>query len=204
MRGRFITFEGIDGCGKSTVSKLAAERLGREGVRTAWTCEPTGTWLGQAVKRGYAEKVGPFAEAFLFMADRVEHIKQIKGQMENGTVVLSDRYLDSTVAYQGAGLEDEPGLKGVDALDWLRKAHQPFLLVPDLTIYLRVTPEVGLARLSGRAHLTKFEKLDFLRKVARNYDTIAQSEPGRVKVLDAAGGLEKVVSASLAEIRKIL
>lgn len=204
MRGKFITFEGIDGCGKSTVSKLAAERLGEEGVRTAWTCEPTGTWLGQAVKRGYAEKVNAFTEAFLFMADRVEHIKQIKGQLGNGTMVLSDRYVDSTVAYQGAGLEDEPGLKGVDALEWLRKEHQPFLLVPDLTLYLRVTPEVGLERLSGRTQLTKFEKLEFLRKVARNYDAIAQKEPGRVRTLDATGGLESVVSASLAEIRKIL
>ena len=89
-------------------------------------------------------------------------------------------------------------------MDWLRRAHMPFLLLPDLTLYIRVTPEQGLSRMSGRKGRTKFEKAGYLRKVARNYDTLAETEPQRIRVVDGSGALDGVVEKCLAEIRKIL
>ena len=84
MRGKFITFEGIDGCGKTTVSKLVWRQLQKQKVKAVWTCEPTKSWLGAAVKRGWTEKAGVFTESFLFMADRAEHVDEICGLMGKG------------------------------------------------------------------------------------------------------------------------
>jgi len=201
MRGRFISFEGIDGCGKTTVSRRVGARLRKEGTKCSWTCEPTKSWLGDAVRRGWSEKLGPFSEAFLFMADRVEHVDWICSRMARGNTVISDRYLDSTLAYQSAGVDEElaPGM-----MDWIRRCHLPFLLLPDVTIYLRLKPDMAMERLSGRMCRTKFERAAFLGRVARNYDAIAALEPGRVKVIDASAALNTVVELSLAQIRKIL
>ena len=201
MRGKFITFEGIDGCGKTTVSRRVAAILRKGGKACAWTCEPTDSWLGDAVRRGWKEDVGPFTEAFLFMADRVEHVDWICSRMAKGSMVISDRYLDSTLAYQSAGVDDE---LATGMMDWIRRCHLPFLLLPDITLYLRLPPEKAMGRLSGRKGRTKFEKLAFLGKVAKNYDAIAALEPGRVKVIDASNDLKTVVERSLVEIRKIL
>jgi len=201
MRGKFVTFEGIDGCGKTTVSKLVLRRLQKDKVKAVWTCEPTKSWLGAAVKRGWDEKVGVFTESFLFMADRAEHVDEICGLMGKGKTVLCDRYIDSTLAYQAAGVDDDL-TSGM--MDWLRRTHMPFLLLPDLTLYIRVTPETGLSRMSGRKGRTKFEKLAFLRKVARNYDVLADAEPKRIKVVDGSGALDGVVERCLAEIGKLL
>jgi len=203
-KGRFVTFEGIDGCGKSTVTKRVFRRLQKEGRRCVLTVEPTGTWLGKAVRKGWAEKVGPWTEAFLFMADRVEHNDQIQKWIAEGKLVLSDRYMDSTLAYQGAELEKSTGGGSAGAMRLLRTMHGPFLLLPDLTLYLKVTPELGMSRLSGRAGLTKFEKLEFLRKVARNYDLLARREPRRIKAVDASRPLDEVVENVLSLIRKII
>ena len=201
MRGKFVTFEGIDGCGKTTVSKRVLSRLRTKKAKAVWTCEPTKSWLGAAVKRGWAEKVGVFAEAFLFMADRSEHVDEICAHMGKGQTVLCDRYLDSTLAYQAAGVDDDL-TEGM--MDWLRRAHLPFLLLPDLTLYIRVTPEQGLSRMSGRKGRTKFEKAGYLRKVARNYDTLAEAEPQRIKVVDGSLPLDEVVEKCLAEMGRIL
>jgi dTMP kinase len=203
-RGKFVSLEGIDGCGKSTVARLLLKGLTKDGVKAVLTAEPTGSWLGKAVRRGWAEHVDPLTEAFLFMADRVEHIKEISKWMAEGKLVVSDRYVDSTIAYQGAELEKRFRGKAPEAMQLLRKMHDSFLLLPDLTLYLRVTPETGMSRLSGRKGLTKFEKLAFLRKVARNYDLLAEREPRRIAVIDASRPLEKVAESALAAVRKLL
>jgi dTMP kinase len=201
MRGKFITFEGIDGCGKTTVSKAVLRELKKRHISAVWTCEPTDTWLGAAVKRGWAEKVGVFTESFLFMADRAEHVDDICAQMGKGRTVLCDRYIDSTLAYQAAGVDDD---LTAGMMDWLRRSHLPFLLLPDLTLYIRVTPDQGLSRMAGRKGRTKFEKAAFLRKVARNYDMLADTEPQRIKVVDGSMPLDGVVGKCLGEIRKVL
>jgi dTMP kinase len=203
-KGRFVTFEGIDGCGKSTVTARVLRRLEKEGRRCVLTVEPTGTWLGKAVRKGWAEKVGPWTEAFLFMADRVEHNDQIQKWIAEGKLVLSDRYMDSTLAYQGAELAGRFPGGAAGAMKRLRDMHLNIAAIPHRTVYLRVTPELGISRLSGRAWLTKFEKLEFLRKVARNYDLLARREPKRIKVVDASRPLDEVVEKVLSMIGKIL
>jgi len=183
MEGLFVTVEGIDGCGKSTFVKGLAKALKSEGVGVAVTAEPTATWLGEAVRRSWNEGVSPYAEACLFMADRVEHCKEIAGLLEKESVVLCDRYNDSTLAYQGAALgrECEDGVGG--AIDWLRRATPPDVLVPDLTFLLKLEPRLAMDRISGRNGLTKFEKLAFLREVDGAYGILARER--RFVILDA-------------------
>lgn len=135
------------------------------------------------------------------MADRVEHVDWICSRMAKGNIVISDRYIDSTLAYQSAGVDEElaPGM-----MDWIRRCHLPFLLLPDMTLYLRLEPETAMERLAGRKGRTKFERQAFLCRVARNYDAIAALEPGRVRVIDASRDQKTVVDASLAMIKKII
>ncbi len=170
MRGRFITFEGIDGSGKTTIAHRVASGLRREGRRVVLTTEPTRSWLGEAVKRSYDDDVGPLAETFLFLADRARHTEEIRGWLAAGRTVISDRYADSTYAYQGARLE------GIveDPLGWLRSVSAPAIVEPDLTVLLEIPPAAGLRRIAGRAKRVRFETLRFLTKVARNYDRLAR------------------------------
>ena len=105
MRAGFVTFEGIDGSGKTTVARLVADRLAEKGERVFLTAEPTKAWLGDAVRRSYEDDVGGLAESFLFLADRAAHQEEIRIHLDSGEIVLCDRYLDSTYAYQGARLE---------------------------------------------------------------------------------------------------
>src|SRR4030042_4873637 len=97
---RFVTFEGIDGSGKSTVSKLVYKQLKSKGLDVVLTVEPTDTWIGKQVKKCIASNSDPFVTAFIFIADRIEHGKQIKKWLNEGKIVLCDRYAESTYAYQ--------------------------------------------------------------------------------------------------------
>ncbi|TLZ94154.1 MAG: dTMP kinase, partial [Methanobacteriota archaeon] len=139
----FVTFEGIDGSGKTTVSRLVMEKLRSRGHSVFLTKEPTTGWLGDVVRRGVEEDANAITEAFLFLADRSAHIPQIRSHLEKGDVVLCDRYADSTYAYQGARLA------GVlpDPVRFLQNASREWLLSPDLTIFLRVSPELGMERI---------------------------------------------------------
>lgn len=177
MAGWFFTFEGIDGSGKTTVSRRLHQAL-RDDHRVVWTKEPTDTWLGGAVDRAVTEERAAATIAFLFMADRVEHTVQIRDWLSEGMVVLCDRYMDSTIAYQAAGLEgiDEP-------LGWLRNLHRPFCVTPDLTFLFDIAPEEALSRIDGRA-LSPFERRAVLGEVQENYRRLAREED-RFVVLDA-------------------
>ena len=171
MRDRFITFEGIDGSGKTTIVHRIEPELRKRGYKVVLTSEPTRTWLGDAVRKSYDDDVGPLAETFLFLADRARHTEEIRTWLKDGTIVLSDRYADSTYAYQGARLE------GVvkDPIHWLERVSAPAILEPDLTILLEVPPRLGLRRIAGRKKKVRFEKEAFLTRVAKNYDRLARS-----------------------------
>ncbi len=171
LRGRFITFEGIDGSGKTTIARRVAAELRRRGHRVVLTTEPTRSWLGDAVKRSYDDDVGPLAETFLFLADRARHTEDIRAWLKAGNLVVSDRYADSTYAYQGARLQ------GIvrNPLEWLKSVSAPAIVEPDLTLLLEITPAIGLRRISGRAKKVRFETLRFLTKVAANYGRLARS-----------------------------
>ncbi len=194
----FVTFEGIDGSGKTTVSHLVAEALASRGVTTFLTEEPTKRWTGDAVRRAYRDDVGPVAEAFLFLADRAAHQEEIRRHLAEGAVVLCDRYADSTYAYQGArlaGTVKEP-------LAYLQRMTRPWLLIPDLTLLLRISPEAALSRIAGRPEHIRFEELAFLKKVARNYDTLSRSR--RYVVLDARQEPGLLASRAVAAIERRL
>ena len=187
-RCNFITAEGIDGCGKTTISKFISEWLRSEGFDAILTVEPTTTWIGESVKRGFSEGVHAFTEALLFMADRAQHTLQIKEWISEGKIVVSDRYIDSTLAYQGASLQAE-GMD--DAVEWLKNASAPYVLVPDITFLLQVDPEIAIQRISNRSKMTKFEKLDFLVQVDNVYKSLSEFDE-RFRVVNASQTLDCV------------
>lgn len=194
----FVTIEGIDGSGKTTVSRRVADTLRARGESVFLTGEPTKTWTGEAVRRSYKDDVGPLAESFLFLADRAAHQEEIRRHLEAGDLVLCDRYADSTYAYQGARLEgvmERP-------MDFLRRMTQPWILLPDLTLYLRIPADLGLHRIADRPERVRFEQLAFLRKVARNYDRLAKGR--RFVALDGRDTPEAVVHQAIAAIDRRL
>lgn len=184
MRGALITVEGVEGSGKSTQCARLAQYLTSRGTEVVQTSEPDGTPLGLRI-RALFEADGPtptpLTQTFLFMAARQEHVTRvIAPALTRGAVVISDRYADATVAYQGHG-------QGVDVqtigeLNLLATGG----VLPDLTLVLDLDPVVGMQRIRGRA-LDAFEKMDlaFHRRVREGYLEIARSDKSRVVVLDA-------------------
>ncbi len=194
----FVTFEGIDGSGKTTVSRLVADALRARGERVFLTGEPTRLWTGDAVRRAYKDDVGPLAESFLFLADRAAHLEEVRSHLASGELVLCDRYADSTYAYQGARLEgvvERP-------MAFLQQVARPWVLAPDLVLLLRVPPELGLERISGRPDRVRFEELTFLRKVAKHYDTLSKSR--RYVVIDGRRASAAVADDAIAAIERRL
>ena len=185
--GRFIVFEGIDGSGKSSITKAIASKLGSSEVVT--TGEPTDTWIGDAVRRSHKEEADPLTEAFLFLADRVAHTEKIKRWVGEGKTVLCDRYYHSTVAYQGAALE---GKTDFDVIEWLLGINLKVALEPDMVFLFKVDPETALKRVTSRGKLSKFERLEFLTKVAANYERLAKMRKNII-VVDSNGPLDKVI-----------
>jgi dTMP kinase len=194
----FVTFEGIDGSGKTTVSHLVMEKLRSRGHSVFLTKEPSTDWLGDVVRRGVEEDVNAITESFLFLADRSAHIPQIRSHLEKGDLVLCDRYADSTYAYQGARLV------GVipDPIRFLQNASRGWLQSPDLTILLRVSPKLGMERIKNRPTKIRFEDLALLRRVAANYDRLARSR--RFAVLDGARSADVVSDDAISAIEKRL
>ena len=184
MRGALITVEGVEGSGKSTQCARLAAHLTARGIEVVLTSEPDGTPLGVRI-RSLFEVAGPtptpLTQTFLFMAARQEHVTRvIAPALTRGAVVISDRYTDATVAYQGYG-------QGVDVqtigeLNMLATGG----VLPDLTLVLDLDPVVGMRRIRDRA-LDAFEKMDlaFHRRVREGYLEIAHSDKNRVVVLDA-------------------
>ncbi|MEM2839099.1 MAG: dTMP kinase [Thermoplasmata archaeon] len=184
---KFIVLEGIDGSGKSSVKKALPERLGTENL--VLTEEPTDTWLGEAVRKSHREKVNPFTEAFLFIADRAAHSELIRGWLGQGKNVICDRYYHSTVAYQSAALE---GTVDFDPVPWLLSINRKVSIEPDLVFLFRIDPKVALSRLKNRNELSKFEQIGFLEKVAANYDRLTEL-CRNIVVIDASQPFEEVI-----------
>jgi len=190
----FVVIEGIDGCGKSSVSELLVKRLGKRAVLTR---EPTDSWIGRSVKKGDQKEISPYTDALLFMADRALHTEEISKLVARGKLVVSDRYYHSTVAYQSASLRRR-GLG--DNFGWLLDANRRISMQPDMTFLLLVEPDVALRRISGRKEMSRFEKLEFLKEVHRNYLRLAKLDRTIVKV-DASGSVENVTGEIEAKIR---
>jgi dTMP kinase len=194
-RGLFIAFEGGEGAGKSTQVRLLCEWLTAQGRATRATFEPGGTPAGAAVRAIVLDRahtgLSPRAEALLYAADRAQHAHAVlRPALAAGEVVVTDRYVDSSLAYQGAGRTI--GLDDVAAIS--RWATQG--LRPDLTVLLDLPPETGLARARGRAVADRLESesLEFHQRVRDTFRTLAAAEPGRYLVLDATRGVDELAA----------
>jgi len=183
MRGALVTVEGVEGSGKSTQCRRLTAGLTARGLDVVLTSEPDGTALGIGVRRLFeaSQVPAPLTQVFLFMAARAQHVAQvIRPALARGAVVISDRYVDATMAYQGFG-------QGMD-LETIRDLNALATggLLPDLTLVLDLEPAVGMARIDGRA-LDAFEKMDmaFHRRVREGYLEIARTEKQRMVVLRA-------------------
>ncbi|WP_226343684.1 dTMP kinase [Agilicoccus flavus] len=181
--GVFVVLEGGDGAGKTTQIERLAAWLAEAGRPPVLTREPGGTPLGVEVRRLllHGDAVGPRAEALLFAADRAHHVDTVvRPALAAGRVVVSDRYLDSSVAYQGAG-RDLPAEHVRDLSLWATGG-----LLPDLTVLLDIDPGQGRAR-RGEVHdRLESEPDDFHARVRAHFLALAAAEPGRYLVLDAA------------------
>ena len=193
--GLFIAFEGGEGAGKSTQVRLLCEWLTAQGRTARATFEPGGTPAGAAVRAIVLDRVhtglSPRAEALLYAADRAQHAHAVlRPALAAGEVVVTDRYVDSSLAYQGAGRTI--GLDDVAAIS--RWATQG--LRPDLTVLLDLPPETGLARARGRAVADRLESesLEFHQRVRDTFRALAAAEPGRYLVLDATRGVEELAA----------
>ena len=190
MRGKFITFEGGEGTGKSTQASMLANRLESLGLHILLTREPGGSPGAEIIRHvllsGAAKPLGPEAEAMLFAAARNDHIQcTILPALEAGKWVISDRFVDSTRVYQGALGDVDP--RFIKALERVSVGD----LRPDLTFVLDVPSEVGLRRAAGRrrgAHPDRFEaeQIDFHEKLRSAYLRLAAAEPERCVIVDAA------------------
>ena len=196
MRGLFITFEGIDGCGKTTQLLRIAEALRARDVDVHETREPGGTPGGARIRSLllHGEALLPKTELFLFAADRSEHVEKIlRPRLSEPTVVLCDRYTDATVAFQGGGRGLDVDL--IERLSLLATGG----LRPDVTLVFDLEVEEALARVLRRSSQdageeTRFdrESVHFHARVRESYLELARREPERVRVIDAAGSVELV------------
>ncbi|MEW6674546.1 MAG: dTMP kinase [Nitrospirota bacterium] len=191
--GFFISFEGIEGTGKSTQAKLLYEYLRGKGFDVVLTGEPGGTTIGLKIREMLLsienKKISPVTELLLYNASRAQHIKEvILPAINRGHIVVTDRFSDSTVAYQGYGRGIDLNL--IDSLDRIATKG----LRPGITILLDLDVEVGLKRNRGinKTDRLELEDIEFHKKVRKGYLEIATKEPGRIKLIDASTGIEEI------------
>ncbi len=190
----FVTFEGIDGSGKSTISKLLFEKLRSAGYKVIWTFEPTDSVVGKYVQECIRSQSDPFVISFTFIADRIQHCKKIQQWLDEDKIVLCDRYAESTYAYQAAQLDG----KVKNPLKWLRELSIGRILVPDRTFLFIIEPKISLARIQHRTKLIPFERLAFLEKVHRNYLIISKGKS--FVYLDATKPIDELVQLCYKDI----
>ena len=191
MQGKFITLEGVDGCGKSTQLCLAEAYLREKGCDVLLTREPGGPAISEQIRAMLLDPENRAmcdeTEALLYAAARVQHLREtILPALAAGKVVLCDRFLDSSIAYQGYGRE--LGEEYILSINAFAAAHQP-----DLTIYLRYAPEAARARIAGRpADRLEQQGDPFFARVHAGYERIAAQDPARVAAIDAGDTVEAI------------
>lgn len=208
-RGLFITLEGVEGSGKTTQAAALADALRKDGRAVTVTHEPGGTRAGEAIRKIFLDpevSLDVASELLLVLADRAQHVREkLRPIVEAGEIVISDRYSDSTAAYQGYGRGFDLVLLG--QLNGLATAG----LVPDLTIVLDCAADTGLARtrerVKGQAHrFDRFEseRMEFHRRVREGFLAIAKAEPDRVRVIDSEHPLAVVSGEILTAVRELI
>lgn len=208
MHGKFITFEGIDGSGKSTQLRLLADDLRFRRFNVLTTQQPGGTPLGRRLREAFLdteENIAPMAELLLFAADRAQHVEfLIKPALKENKIVISDRYADATTAYQGAGRGFSPQVinQVIElATDGLK---------PDLTLFFDISVEEAIRRTHKRdesgqqSNRLDKENFDFHKRVRDAYHEIIAKEPERFRVIDASKSIEEIHKNALEVLLEFL
>lgn len=202
--GLFITFEGIEGCGKSTQARLLADAIEAQGRTILRTREPGGPPIAEKIRALLLDTANgemlPETEALLYMASRAQHTGEwILPALRRGQVVVCDRYYDSTLAYQGAARR--LGMEAIRALI----AFATFGLTPDATILIDVPVEVGLGRLDlFRADRLEREDIAFHRRVRQGFLDVAKAEPQRYIVVDGQATIEEIHARIVRHVSPLL
>jgi dTMP kinase len=204
-RGKLITIEGIDGAGKSTLAVALQEALAARGVQANLLREPGGVQASERIRELVKDpdlRIGGRAEALLYAAARAQLVEEaIEPRLRDGTWVLLDRFVDSSLAYQGAGRD--LGLEAVAAINAFGIGD----LRPDRTLLLSLAPDLGRSRSRNRedpVDRLEREDEDFFARIAAAYEGLARSEPDRIRVLDAAQPPDQVHAAALAALSDLL
>lgn len=204
-KGFFITFEGNDGAGKTTIALACKERLEQAGIDVIYTREPGGSKIAEQIRNILLDpqnkEMDARTEAILYAAARRQHLIDIVAPaLEQGKVVLCDRFLDSSLAYQGVGRD-----LGIEAIEQLNHfaIHN---LMPDQTIFLSVNEEIANQRMHQRGELNRLdqEKDEFHRKVRQGYEILLKRDPKRIKKIDASRSIEEVSNDAMEVIQKII
>ena len=200
--GLFIALEGGEGAGKSTQVTLLAEALRAQGREVVTTFEPGDSAVGQRLREillGHdTGQLDPRTEALLYAADRAEHVARVvRPALDRGAVCISDRYIDSSIAYQGAG-------RSLDPADVQRVSKWATAgLLPDLTVLLDIDPAVGLTRFDTPADRLEAEPLAFHQRVREHFLELSRSAPDRYLVVDASDPVEKVAALVLEAVERV-
>ena len=196
----FITFEGADGCGKTTQIELLDKYLQEKGFKTLVTREPGAKGLGEKLREillNYDGEVSPNCESFLFLADRAQHVDcVIKPALKKGIIVLCDRHTDSTVAYQGYGRQlDIEQIKNLNkiAVNGLK---------PNLTIVFDIDIETSMQRVGKAKDRMESAGTEFFNRVRNGYLAIAKEEPNRVKVINSVDSIENIHNQVVGLVKK--
>lgn len=201
-KGLFITFEGADGCGKSTQLNLLAEYLKTKGFDIVITREPGAKGLGERIREillNYDGEVSDRCESFLFLADRAQHIdKIVNPAINSGKIVLCDRHTDSSVAYQGYGRGLD--IERINMLNNLAVNGRK----PDMTFVFDIDVETSLSRVGNQKDRMESAGVEFFNRVRHGYLEIAKKEPERVKVIDASKSIEQIHDKVVQLINSII
>lgn len=205
MKGLFITFEGPDGSGKSTVAKAIFEKLQEKGYDVVHTREPGGIDIAEQIRNVILNPnntaMDPKTEALLYAASRRQHlVEKVFPAVQEGKIVICERFIDSSLAYQGFGRQ--LGFEEVLGINLFATENT----YPDMTIYLDVDEAVGLSRLQNRDFKDRLdqESIEFHHRVKKGYETVLEKFKDRIRIVDASKPLQEVIENSLNEILNLL
>ena len=201
-RGLFITFEGVDGCGKTTQMNLLADFLRNKGFDVIITREPGAKGLGEKIREillHYDGEVSSKAESFLFLADRAQHIDiVVNPAVEQGKIVLCDRHTDSTIAYQGYGRNVD--IEKLKYLNNLATGDRK----PDLTFVFDIDIETSMSRVGKEKDRMESAGTEFFNRVRTGYLDIAKQEPNRVKVINSTKSISEISEEVVSVVEKFI
>lgn len=204
-RGKFITFEGNDGSGKTTISRRVYEILRERGTPVIYTREPGGIAIAEQIRTIILDprntQMDARTEALLYAASRRQHlVEKVLPALTSGTHVICDRFIDSSLAYQGSGRQI--GMEEVYAMNLFATQG----LLPDRTLFLDVSLEESMKRMEGRGAKDRLDQESnaFHQRVREGYEQVKMRYPQRIRVIDAHGSIEEVTAACLAEIERVI